>query len=414
MSNDEQLVDAFRDVIDGIGNEQNLFDLIEDQIFGLVFPVVKNEKKSDAVTGNIMTEISESADSFNLDRNLNRQIARFTSVYLYRMLLQEGVRLQTKGNLVDYPYSNIKEDEQLYEKMKEIVRIFRHPDMYRKADKAFKKLEPMDIVLLQLFGYETYTIDQMEDMLEVDSSFLCNAIMRAKASLLGLEIAEPGDDLYEEPDADSYDEEDEEENDNDTLDVVDEDEKQPSGILAMLFPKLSRKALMGVRCAIIVFFLGNIIFLAFSLVHDMSSMKSKPKQNTEQTTTVQQTTTKESATTKNNNTTAAEVTETETTVTEENSSVETAETTAEETQTETQEDTQAGGEETPAETTTEADTTPESTPAETTTEATTEAETTKTAASEADTTTAPEPETPPTEAAVTPEADAQTPQAGQQ
>ncbi|MDO5403416.1 MAG: hypothetical protein Q4F11_08245, partial [Eubacteriales bacterium] len=274
MNNDEQLVGAFRQVIDGIGNEQRLFDLIEDQIFGLVLPVIKSEKKSDAVTGSIMTELCESADAFNMNKNLNRQIARFTSVYLYKMLLENGARLQTSGNLVDYPYTMIKEDAELYDEMKKIVRIFRNPDLYHKADKAFKRLEPMEIVLLQMFGYETYTIDQMEDMLEVDSSFLCNAIMRAKASLLDIDISEPGENSYGEA---PYDE-----------DIEDEEERS-FGILAMIFPKLSKKALMGIRCAIIVFILGNIIFLAFSLIHDMSSVKNKPKENTTQT-TMQQTT----------------------------------------------------------------------------------------------------------------------------
>lgn len=282
MRNDEHLVEVFQQVTDGTGSKRELCDLVEDQIFGLVLPVVKNEKRSDAVTGRILIELCESADTFNLERNLRRQIAGFTSMYLYEMLLSEGVQLQTEGNLVEYDYTMIKEDEELHEEMKKIVAVFRHPELYHKTDMTFKLLEPMEIVLLQLYGYETYTIDQLEDMLEIDSTFICNAIQRARCSLLGINLEEYtpyGDNYYADSDEnfdgdgvigfEEYDEESEAEQGKQIVrDRMTSNDGETRGIIPMLFPNLDRKTVMGIRGGVLAVFFGCFIFLAVSLIHD--------------------------------------------------------------------------------------------------------------------------------------------------
>lgn len=287
MRNDEHLVEVFQQVADGTGNKRELCDLVEDQIFGLVLPVVKNEKRSDAVTGRILIELCESADTFNTERNLRRQIAGFTSMYLYEMLLAEGAQLQTDGDMVEYDYSMIKEDEELHEEMKKIVAVFRHPELYHKTDMTFKVLEPMEIVLLQLYGYETYTIDQLEDMLEMDSTFICNAIQRARCSLLGITLEEYlpyEENYYANSDEDfdgegvigfeEYDEDNEDEQDNQTVrDRMTSNDGETRGIIPMLFPNLDRKTVMGIRGGVAAVFFGCFIFLAVSLIHDKPTVQ---------------------------------------------------------------------------------------------------------------------------------------------
>lgn len=287
MRNDEHLVEVFQQVADGTGNKRELCDLVEDQIFGLVLPVVKNEKRSDAVTGRILIELCESADTFNTERNLRRQIAGFTSMYLYEMLLAEGAQLQTDGDMVEYDYSMIKEDEELHEEMKKIVAVFRHPELYHKTDMTFKVLEPMEIVLLQLYGYETYTIDQLEDMLEMDSTFICNAIQRARCSLLGITLEEYlpyEENYYANSDEDfggegvigfeEYDEDNEDKQDNQTVrDRMTSNDGETRGIIPMLFPNLDRKTVMGIRGGVAAVFFGCFIFLAVSLIHDKPTVQ---------------------------------------------------------------------------------------------------------------------------------------------
>jgi len=336
MKNDEQLLDMFQKVISGLESKENLCDLIEDQVFALVKPVMKTEKKKDEVSVQILVEICKSIEEFNLEKNIRRQIASFTSVYLYNYLLEQGTEIQTKGNLLEYDYTSVKEDQELHSAVKRMVKVFRDAKMYKKADKHFKKMSPMDVVLIELFAYETYSIDQLEDMLELDSVFLCNAIQRAKCAFLGIGIEE--DDVEREDSyidafdgVDESDVEDANQDDVDEIEEVDGDfledihatssrkkksvtyirpEDQPNaweksaGMISKVFPKLDKKYVTMIQCGIIAVVFVLVVALGSCAVKGISSSKKKDQSPTKvETTAAEQTT--EQATTKKNSTTAA-------------------------------------------------------------------------------------------------------------
>ena len=333
MKNDEQLLDMFQKVISGLESKENLCDLIEDQVFALVKPVMKTEKKKDEVSVQILVEICKSIEEFNLEKNIRRQIASFTSVYLYNYLLEHGTEIQTKGNLLEYDYASVKEDQELHSAVKRMVKVFRDAKMYKKADKHFKKMSPMDVVLIELFAYETYSIDQLEDMLELDSVFLCNAIQRAKCAFLGIEIKETEDENYEEDESDVEDEAEGEDADiqDDGIEELDGDiledagthrapvkksvtyirpEDQPNaweksaGMISKVFPKLDKKYVTMIQCGIIAVVFVLVVALGSCAVKGISSSKKKDQSPTKvETTAAEQTT--EQATTKKNSTTAA-------------------------------------------------------------------------------------------------------------
>ena len=365
MKNDEQLLKAFQNASNGVEYKQDLCDLIEEQVLALVLPVLKKQKESEEVTLQILLEICKSVEDFNLERNIKRQIASFTSIYLYNYLRKHGTKLQTKGNLVDYEYMSVKEDHELHTAVKNVAKVFRDSQMYKKADRDFKQMNPMDIVLIELFAYETYSIDQLEDMLELDSVFLCNAIQRAKCALLGIEVDEGRgndyeDDYADEPEGIIVDVMDDYDDESVRRTTANDDQqkerfnlrKKSAKLIRRLFPNMDKQYVSAVQHGILVVLSLVVVAIIMVTVQKISSSKKPKYTSTVETTASEHGTVKktEEATTKKNTETTSESTSAETTTkkntetTSESTSAETT-TSTEETTTEAQDSTTEGNNE---------------------------------------------------------------------
>lgn len=344
MKNDEQLLKAFQNASNGVEYKQDLCDLIEEQVLALVLPVLKKQKESEEVTLQILLEICKSVEDFNLERNIKRQIASFTSIYLYNYLRKHGTKLQTKGNLVDYEYMSVKEDHELHTAVKNVAKVFRDSQMYKKADRDFKQMNPMDIVLIELFAYETYSIDQLEDMLELDSVFLCNAIQRAKCALLGIEVDEGRgndyeDDYADEPEGIIVDVMDDYDDESVRRTTANDDQqkerfnlrKKSAKLIRRLFQNMDKQYVSAVQHGILVVLSLVVVAIIMVTVQKISSSKKPKYTSTVETTASEHGTVKktEEATTKKNTETTSESTSAETTTSTEETTTEAQDSTTE-------------------------------------------------------------------------------------
>lgn len=182
--NDDQLMELIKNVMAGTATKQELAMEIQEEVFGLAYSVVQDEAEAKNLTKNALVFICKNLESFKEGQNVRRHIATLTSVYLYSKV-SGGVN---ESQALEYEYNKIREDGEFLESFKEDAKAFKNPVYFKKASARFKSLEPIQMVLLQLYAYEMNSIDTIEEMLQVDSAFIGSIIAQTRAALLGIKL----------------------------------------------------------------------------------------------------------------------------------------------------------------------------------------------------------------------------------
>ena len=197
MSNKENnLGGLIRSVMDGKDDKVTLCKEIYAEVFSLCYPVVKDREESKTVAKRALIEVCSNIDSINLDHNVSRQIATIVSVFLFNKINGKE-ELADKRERKEYSYNQIQEDRKLFDIIKENANIFKSSRAYREYEGDLKNLTALQMVLIELYAYEMHSIDDIEDMLDIDSSFICSEISDAREILCGVEFEQEWGAQYE-------------------------------------------------------------------------------------------------------------------------------------------------------------------------------------------------------------------------
>ena len=305
--NEEQLVKLVKDVISGASDKEQFCKDFFNEVYALVYPVFGTEN-SRKITNKALIYICGNIDKINTDKNIHRQIATEVSVFMFGLI--DTRTIKKAGIDTSYEYNRIKEDEQLYELIKNNVRIFRNTKAYDDADESIQDLSRVQTILLELYGYEMHSVQEISDMLNVEDTFVSGMLARTKAALFGINL-EDSEDVQPEDEQETEEEHNTEEEQitdeeayfvDDDIDFDDRSDENPfrkrtkqeeadairrsdaanpvvkalAGVIGKLFPDLSqtaRRIVVYVAGGVVMFAIVLSIFLSVILSTSFTSAK---------------------------------------------------------------------------------------------------------------------------------------------
>ena len=296
---DKELVQLIQDVVDGKVQKKELCNKIYKEVYALSYPVYKDEAKSTTQAKKALIQVCNKINGIDLTKNIHKQIAVIVSTYFFVNAVDENSKeLSEKTDIKEYKFSKIREDEEFLMYMKKKANAFRSPSVFDEEDEKLKSLDSVQMALVELYAYEMQSVDAIERMTDVDSSYIGSWIAQIKFILSGEAVAlentadeaksavandnisdEIYEDAYENSDDDKeqYDESDDESeeysNEYDEQEAVSsvyqkrhrQHENAVTLFIRRLFPALSlpaRMAMSWIAGCIVVIALVSVLFVS--------------------------------------------------------------------------------------------------------------------------------------------------------
>ena len=327
---DNEIVVLIQDVIAGNAEKKELCNRIYKEVYALAYPVYQDEEKSMTQAKKALIEVCNRIEDINLSKNVHKQVAAIVSAYFFVSAVSEYEN-ELKNDYVmrEYNYSRIREDEELLGYMKKKAGVFRSPKVFDEEGKEFASLNPVQMALMEMYAYEMQSVETIERITDVDSSYIASWIAGVKEAVIeGYEAVaaapeeealsqtqdseEAGEEAYEEPEHEELQDDEEAIDYNDTYEekrAVSSVYKRAGGhrensvtmFIKKIFPALSlpaRKAISWAVGCVVVIVLVSVLFV--SAIAGKNNKKKVSKDYDYQD--MQYYTTKQSSTTKQDKT----------------------------------------------------------------------------------------------------------------
>ena len=183
---DKELVQLIQDVVDGKVQKKELCNKIYKEVYALSYPVYRDEAKSTTQAKKALIQVCSKINGIDLTKNIHKQIAVIVSTYFFVNAVDENSKeLSEKTDIKEYKFSKIREDEELLMYMKKKANAFRSPSVFDEEDEKLKSLDSVQMALVELYAYEMQSVDAIERMTDVDSSYIGSWIAQIKLILSG-------------------------------------------------------------------------------------------------------------------------------------------------------------------------------------------------------------------------------------
>ncbi len=191
MSNkDDGLSQLVQDVIDGKAEKKELCNKIYKEVYALAYPVYQDEEKSMTQAKKALIEICKRIGDFNLERNIHKQVATIASAFFFTSVVSENAEeLRNNAPTGEYEYTRIKDDEEFVTYMKQKAIAFRSPKAFDQQEESFRNLSEIEMSLTELYAYEMLSVDAIESITDVDSSYISGWLAGIRSYVLGYEAA---------------------------------------------------------------------------------------------------------------------------------------------------------------------------------------------------------------------------------
>ena len=187
---DKELVQLIQDVVDGKVQKKELCNKIYKEVYALSYPVYKDEAKSTTQAKKALIQVCSKINGIDLTKNIHKQIAVIVSTYFFVNAVDENSKeLSEKTDIKEYKFSKIREDEEFLMYMKKKANAFRSPLVFDEEDEKLKSLDSVQMALVELYAYEMQSVDAIERMTDVDSSYIGSWIAQIKFILSGEAVA---------------------------------------------------------------------------------------------------------------------------------------------------------------------------------------------------------------------------------
>ncbi|MDO5338978.1 MAG: hypothetical protein Q4E78_02555, partial [Eubacteriales bacterium] len=183
----KELIDAIRS---GQSDKETLCKAIQKDVNNLIYPVFGEDYKR--ISPRAIIDICMNLDSINVDKNIMRQIATRVSVYMFGLIDDSTIRIDDK---CVYEYNRIKEDEELFGIVKDNSKMFKDFKAYDTVSDNIKSLSRVQTIMMELYGYEMHSIDEIQSLLNTDRDTISKLIGMMKNNMLG--IASEDEDVLE-------------------------------------------------------------------------------------------------------------------------------------------------------------------------------------------------------------------------
>ena len=182
---DNELVVLIQDVIAGNAEKKELCNRIYKEVYALAYPVYQDEEKSMTQAKKALIEVCNRIEDINLSKNVHKQVATIVSAYFFVSAVSEYEdELKNDYVMREYNYSRIREDEELLGYMKKKAGVFRSPKVFDEEGKDFTSLNPVQMALMEMYAYEMQSVDTIERITDVDSSYIASWIAGVKEAVI--------------------------------------------------------------------------------------------------------------------------------------------------------------------------------------------------------------------------------------
>ena len=344
---DRELIKLLNDSKKGNKNSfEKLTRLVYQEVYNLVAFVYTTKESREKLTKHVLVRMFKNASEFdNEELDIHLWIARFTTVEVYNVCKkQNGELFDTQISAEEYNYDSISEDSEFAKCAADYNQAFLDIDQLNEIMTDFEDFSKGQRLLYLMFAYESYTIDEIEDLLEIDSTFIGTQIMQIRG-MLGLDMVSldgDGPQVHVADEDSSEDETDDEDSSDDSVPEIDFDDNDNysdrydaksanHGIKA----DARMRGIIAICAALVVVLAVATVAIAGRIKKNKSKSTFNP---TPVTTAAEEATTKKSSKNNNATTKAAETTTTKAAETDE----QTEAATTRRTQTQTN-DTEAAG-----------------------------------------------------------------------
>ena len=179
--NQEQMKELINDVRTGKTDKEVLCKEIQKDVNCLIYPVFGEDYKK--LSPRAIIDICTNLDSIDVNKNIMRQIATRVSVFMFNLIDNSTIKIDDD---YEYEYGRIKEDKELFDIIKDNSRIFKDFKAYDNAPDNIKSLSRVQTIMMELYGYEMHSVDEIETLLDIDSAFILKLIARMKDNILGI------------------------------------------------------------------------------------------------------------------------------------------------------------------------------------------------------------------------------------
>lgn len=224
----EQMKELINNVRAGKTDKEVFCKEIQKDVNSLIYPVFGEDYKK--LSPRAIIDICINLDSIDVNKNIMRQIATRVSVFMFGLIDNSTIKIDDD---YEYEYSRIKEDKELFTIVKDNSRIFKDFKAYDAASDNIKSLSRVQTIMMELYGYEMHSVDEIETLLDVDSAFISKLIAMMKDNLLGISSVEENMSDYASFDEEEIDDSDikiygaelnEQDSEEDSDDEADEEE----------------------------------------------------------------------------------------------------------------------------------------------------------------------------------------------
>lgn len=179
--NQEQMKELIEAIRSGQSDKETLCKAIQKDVNNLIYPVFGEDYKR--ISPRAIIDICMNLDSINVDKNIMRQIATRVSVYMFGLIDDSTIRID--DNCV-YEYNRIKEDEELFGIIRDNSKMFKDFKAYDSVSDNIKSLSRVQTIMMELYGYEMHSIDEIKSLLNTDRDTISKIIGMMKNNMLGI------------------------------------------------------------------------------------------------------------------------------------------------------------------------------------------------------------------------------------
>lgn len=307
---------------------RKIIELLYDEIYNLTAFIYDDDETKEKLTKHLFIKAYKNMPEYDSEEcDIHLWMAREATKELYKVVCdREDEIFSNEIEQKDYEYESIEEDDELGEASAEFNEAFLTDAGFDKEEGCYASLTIGEKIIYLLYCYEGYSVDEIETIMNIDSSFITSEIASMRDGILAAyapikaENADENEDaLADESDAVAaapVSSEDDDYEDEDDIDILD-DEKPVRKAVRPSSADKKKYAIGGLRLTekelkgVIVGVFAAVVLIVVIVVVMVVSGHNKDNGNS-QTTKASVTATKTTP-----NTTTKAATEAETTTTQE-------------------------------------------------------------------------------------------------
>jgi len=278
MNNDDtQLLQLIKNLKNGDKSVcEDISSLINNEVYNLVSFVYKKEETRNKLARHVIVKLIHAIDEFDEETmDIHMWIARFATLEIYNVYSkQNGNIFGNSSDNLSYEYNSIDEDAEFADCAADYNRAFIDTAELKKINAKLSSLSKGQKIIYEMFCYECFSIDEIEDVLGVDSTYIIDAIAGMKEKLCAkpaqkssdvIEIEDVGYEeivkkrtAYENIQEDTYNNEIEAKEEEHTV-------RFNSSGLHHILSKFSQKSVVSIICCAVVVLLTIVVLVVVSI-----------------------------------------------------------------------------------------------------------------------------------------------------